>query len=174
MSNYITTNNAEGKAVFTDKIPAPRYKIDTPNLTIEFVYTSHKSIPDLSTEKDIDQYVHDRINGLGPRGAMPPEGVAIAILTWKANAIAPWHRIMTVDTLYVIEGDMEFQLDGGETRILHAGDSVVGRATMHTGRNVTPNGGVVKLVGCSVPVIMPVMVGEHELHAEWIERELKN
>ena len=170
MSNYITTTNAEGKAVFTDKIPAERHKLQAAALSIEFIYTSHKSIPDLSTETDIDQYALDRHNGLGPRGAMPAEGVAIAVLTWKPNAVAPWHRIMTVDTLYVIEGDMELELDSGEKRVLHAGDSLVGRATMHTGRNVTPNDGVVRLLGTSVPVIMPVRVGGHELGAEWVER----
>lgn len=171
MSNYITTNNAEGKAVFYDKIPEKRHTIVSPKMDLDFIYTTHKSIPDLSTDADLVQFDHDRVHGLGPKGQLPAEGAALAILTWKGDAIAPWHRIMAVDCLYMIEGEMELQLDSGETRILKAGDSVVGRATMHTGRNVTPNGGVAKLVGFSVPVISPIKVGEMELAAEWIERE---
>jgi quercetin dioxygenase-like cupin family protein len=170
MSNYITTNNAERKAVFTDKIPEKRHKLSAPNLDIEFIYTTHKSIPDLSTEADIDQFAIDRLNGLGPKGAMPAEGAALAVLTWKGDALAPWHRIMTVDCLYLVEGIMELELDGGEKRIMHPGDSLVGRATMHTGRNITPNGGIMKLLGFSLPVVTPVKVGGHELGAEWIER----
>lgn len=170
MSSYITTHNDEGKAIFSPRVPKERHGIDTKNVTIELVYTTHKSIPDLSTEADIDQYLIDRVKGLGSQGGLPAEGLAMGILTWKPNCVAPWHRIMAVDTLYVIEGDMEVELDSGEKVVLHAGDTMAGRGTMHTGKNITPNNGVAKMLGVSIPVVTPIKVAGKELAHEWVER----
>lgn len=167
MSNYITAHNAEGKAVFSDRIPTERHVIDNGSIILEYIYTCHAFPANLSTEADIDRFDHDRIKGPAPNSTLPPQGFATAIVTLKPDVPLKWHRVMCLDTFYVIEGDMELSLDSGETRTLHAGDSFVQRATMHTGRNVTPNNGVLKLLGSAVPCVIPVEAGSHKLEEEW-------
>ncbi|KAI4283251.1 MAG: hypothetical protein L6R38_002293 [Xanthoria sp. 2 TBL-2021] len=167
MSNYITTHNAEGKAIFSDSIPTARHVIDNGMIILEYIYTGHSFPANLSSEADITQFDHDRIHGPAPGSTLPPKGFATAIVTIKPDAPLKWHRVMCLDTFYVIEGDFELSLDSGETRTLHAGDSFVQRATMHTGKNVTPNGGALKLLGSAVPCVIPVEVGEHKLEEEW-------
>ncbi|KAL8737329.1 MAG: hypothetical protein Q9181_001785 [Wetmoreana brouardii] len=167
MSNYITTHNASGKAIFSPKIPTTRHIIDSGSILLEYIYTCHTFPAPLSAETDIDQFAHDRIHGPAPHSTLPPNGFATAIVTFKKDAPLKWHRVMCLDTFYVIEGDMELSLDSGETRILHKGDSFVQRATMHTGRNVTPDEGVLKLLGSAVPCVVPVEVGVLKLEEEW-------
>ncbi|KAL9639607.1 MAG: hypothetical protein Q9204_001017 [Flavoplaca sp. TL-2023a] len=167
MSNYITTHDASGHAIFSPKIPTPRHIIDNGSILLEYIYTAHTFPAPLSTEADIDQFAHDRIHGPAPGATLPPNGFATAIVTFKKDAPLKWHRVMNLDTFYVIEGDMELKLDSGETRILHQGDSFVQRATMHTGRNVTPGEGLLRLLGSAVPCVVPVEVGGCKLEEEW-------
>ncbi|KAL8992187.1 MAG: hypothetical protein Q9169_007299 [Polycauliona sp. 2 TL-2023] len=167
MSNYITTHNDAGKAVFSPKVPRARHVIDNGSILLEYIYTAHAFPAPLSTEADIDQFNHDRIHGPASNSTLPPKGFATAIVTFKPDAPLKWHRVMCLDTFYIIEGDMELQLDSGETEVLHQGDSFVQRATMHTGRNVTPGEGVLKLLGSAIPCVVPVEVGGLKLEEEW-------
>lgn len=45
------------------------------------------------------------------------------------------HRTLSLDYVTVIEGSIELVLEGGESRVLEKGDTVVQRATMHQWRN---------------------------------------
>lgn len=74
---------------------------------------------------------------------------------------------MTLDTIYVLEGEIELLLDSGEMKVLKAGDTIVQRGTMHQWNNVTPNGGVAKLFGVAVTSKEPIAVGGKELSTEW-------
>lgn len=49
------------------------------------------------------------------------------------------HRTPTLDYIVVIQGLLELILDSGETRLLHPGDTVVQRGTMHAWRNPSPD-----------------------------------
>lgn len=52
------------------------------------------------------------------------EGVMITFFEFEPDAIIPEHHHPHQQITYVIEGSMEFDLDG-EKRVLHAGDGVL-------------------------------------------------
>lgn len=74
---------------------------------------------------------------------------------------------MTLDTVVVIEGVVECCLDSGESRVLRVGDTITQRGTMHKWKNVTPNGGQVKMFSVMQPIQQPLRVGEKVLGSEW-------
>lgn len=45
------------------------------------------------------------------------------------------YRTQTLDHMIVVDGELELILDGGETRLVKAGEIVIQRAPMHTWRN---------------------------------------
>ena len=130
MSHFITTHNAKGKAVFSDRLAPEQVNIPSPMGSMTILSTSHHAPCDPSTEKDIDHYDHDRTNGLPPGMICPSNGYASSILTFAPGATTPMHRTMTIDTVVCIEGVMLLQLDSGEERTMKAGDSMVQRATL--------------------------------------------
>jgi quercetin dioxygenase-like cupin family protein len=85
----------------------------------------------------------------------------------KGGYESAMHRTMTVDTLVLIEGEMEITLDSGETRTLKAGDSLVQRATMHKWKNVTPNDGLARWVVFIQAAAEPLKFGDKILGHEW-------
>ena len=125
MSNYITTHNSEGKAIFSGS-SGGRTKLDTPIGSMEVLYTTHNVPTNVASEADIDQYSQDAKGALGNR-LCPEKGTAAAVLNISPNSESPFHRTMTLDMFLVIEGDLELLLDSGEKRTLHAGDCVTQR-----------------------------------------------
>lgn len=63
-------------------------------------------------------------------------------MSLRPGAQSPMHRTVTMDWAVILEGEMELALDGGETRRLKAGDSVVMRGTMHQWVNCSAEGWV--------------------------------
>jgi quercetin dioxygenase-like cupin family protein len=154
-NNYITSHNKEGKATFTDKVASEQIQIplfpggSLDSGSLQCIYYSDRFLPDLSTEADIEQYVNVRANGLPPGQYAPPSGFIINVITLAPDWESPWHQTSTLNTLVVVEGVMELYLDGGEFCSLEVGDSVVQRGTNHRWKNVTPNGGVVRMLAVS-------------------------
>lgn len=56
------------------------------------------------------------------------------------NALSSMHRTVSLDYGVVLEGEVQLELDSGETRLLKRGDVAVQRGTNHAWRNVTPPG----------------------------------
>jgi quercetin dioxygenase-like cupin family protein len=107
---------------------------------MRIIYTSNSVPSNLNSEADIDQYSHIRTAGL-PGGAIcPPGGTAAAIISLKPGAQSPMHRTVTMDWAVILEGEVDLILDGGETRRLRVGDSVVMRGTMHQWMNCSADG----------------------------------
>ena len=79
MAHYITTHNSKAEAVYSDKVPSDRVQFPTPIGTMELIATTHSSPVDVSTDSDIDQFAHDRENGIGTR-MFPENGTAVRIL----------------------------------------------------------------------------------------------
>lgn len=176
MSNYITTHNAEGKAVFSSKVPQEQKKIAMhpgqkdleKDGYLQVVYSNHTFKPNLSTEADIDKYEQDRLKPDFPQGHIcPPGGAATAIVAMGPDAVSPMHRTMTLDTIIILEGDVELYLDSGESRTLHTGDIVIQRGTMHQWKNVTPNGGILRMAAIAQAIVTPIEVGGKKLDTEW-------
>ncbi|KAK3052470.1 hypothetical protein LTR09_006324 [Extremus antarcticus] len=167
MSHYVTTHNSSGEATFSAKISPSQAEIQTPFGTQNILFTTWNSPINLSTEADIDQYSKDRSEGLGHK-ICPENGSAAAIISLPPKAESPFHRTMTLDVIYILEGSLELHLDSGEKRTLKAGDSVVQRAGMHKWVNVSENDGWAKMLGFTQPVVDPVEVGGKKLGTEFV------
>jgi quercetin dioxygenase-like cupin family protein len=159
--NHITTHNETGEAVFTTSIPTRRHQIPLfPGGglalgSLQCIYYSNHFNSDLSSGNDLEEYALIRTTGL-PLGQYAPfNGVIINVVTMASGWESPWHQTSTLDVLVVIEGNVELHLDGGECRNLKEGDYVVQRATNHRWKNVTPNGGSVRMFAVSQPVQSP-------------------
>ncbi len=64
MSHYVTSHDANGQAVFSDKVPAQRKGLNTPMGGMSFLYTTYSALADVSNEDDVEKYHHDRENGI--------------------------------------------------------------------------------------------------------------
>ncbi|KAI5357574.1 Putative rmlC-like cupin domain superfamily, rmlC-like jelly roll protein [Septoria linicola] len=172
MSNYITTHNAQGKAIFAEA-SAPHHKIpiqlglDPEVASMTFLYTTESFPPNLSSESDIEQYSLHRSNGLPPGQICTPAGTSVGIATMAPGAEAPMHGTMTLDTIYILEGAVELHLEPGEVRTMTVGDSILQRGTMHKWKNVTPNNGKMRMMALVQPIVTPLRVGGKSLDTEW-------
>ncbi|KAK3364538.1 hypothetical protein B0T25DRAFT_530457 [Lasiosphaeria hispida] len=76
-------------------------------------------------------------------GAAPPADIwfptagesLVRYCDWGPGAEVPMHRSETVDFGVLLCGEMELTLDGGEARVIRAGELIVQRGTLHAWRN---------------------------------------
>ena len=68
-------------------------------------------------------------------------GTVCRIVDFGPNTQPVMHRTQSLDYGVVLEGEVEMQLDSGESRILKRGDVAVQRGTNHAWKNVTKVGG---------------------------------
>jgi hypothetical protein len=194
MSTYITTHNSSGQAIFSTAVPEERHTMAIPGGCLELLSSTHTFPPNLSTESDIEQFAHDRTNGL-PNGALcPPNGAAGAIFTFDPDGSSLFHRTMTLDSIIMLQGVLELHLDSGEVRTLKVGDAVTQRGTMHKWVNKTSDHGKAKIFGKStthltligqdrgahnpnetdcpsalaMPIVQPLEVAGKKLETEWV------
>ncbi|RAO72178.1 uncharacterized protein BHQ10_008190 [Talaromyces amestolkiae] len=180
MAHYITTHDAYGNAIFfspkaaasTGPDSQQQHSMPIPIGDIRIISSSHQSPPTLSNESDIEQYYQrDRISPFfpGERRICPDNGTAACIISMAPGAGGGgMHRTMTLDTVVVVEGEVEITLDSGEMRTLRTGDSLLQRGTMHKWRNVTPDEGWARWVCFIQAAAGPVKVGDRVLDNEWI------
>jgi mannose-6-phosphate isomerase-like protein (cupin superfamily) len=172
MSLYVTTHNAEGKAIFSGKVLQEVKKNEITIGDIRIISSTHKFPVDLSTESDIEQYNQDCTQPIfpGARRICPDGGTAVCIMSLKPGVGKTGgilHRTMTLDVLVVIEGEIEIHLDSGEMKVVKTGDSIVQRATMHKWVNVTPNNGWARWVVFIQAAADAVHIGDKMLVSEW-------
>ena len=85
----------------------------------------------------------------------------------KPGGESGFHRTMTLDTIVMLEGEIELHLDSGEKRILKAEDTIVQRGTMHKWVNVTPNGGWARWVAFIQIIEQPLEIANMTFRGEW-------
>jgi quercetin dioxygenase-like cupin family protein len=146
MATLITTHDTGGRSVFSDKVSTEAHPIEIPGGNLSIIYSTHSFPHSLACEDDIDQFAHDRKNGIAD-GICPRNGHAAAIVSFAPGAVSAMHRTLSLDVMVIIEGELELYLDSGEKRIVRTGDSIVQRGTMHCWKNVTANGGWAKAAG---------------------------
>ena len=140
MSQVITTHNSSGQAIFSSKVSEEQHDLPLPFGGMRLIYSSDSVPTDLNSEADIEQYNHIRTAGLPGGTICPPGGTAAAIVSLRPGAQSPMHRTVTMDWAVILEGEVDLVLDGGETRRLRVGDSVVMRGTMHQWVNRSADG----------------------------------
>jgi quercetin dioxygenase-like cupin family protein len=102
-----------------------------------------KVVPDEEANQDLKSYAEDLETPKRPDGSSPASTSCI-MFDLPPGAEVPMHRTVSLDCGVILDGEIELQLDSGETKILKKGDMVVQRGTAHGWKNVTPlesNGG---------------------------------
>lgn len=167
MSQFVTTFNSSGKSIFSLKIPTEQNTLSIPLGKITYLYTTHTSPLNLSTETDIDAYATDRVKGLPPTTPVPEGGTSAAVIELAPGASTPNRRTITMGVFGVLKGVLRLFLDSGEERVLKEGDVVVIRAALHTWRNETPGDEWAKLMVFAQSV-EEFEVGGKKVEAEWL------
>lgn len=148
MAQFITTHNADGKAIFNNKIEQQKdFPIALGRMTL--LYSTHKMPENVDTQEDTEQYLIDREGGFGPGVACPPGGTAASLLHFAPGLKSPMRRQPTIGVFYVLEGELVLSLGGGELRRFKAGDSGVLRGANHSWSNETPDQGWAKVINFS-------------------------
>lgn len=166
MSQVITTHNSSGQAIFSCKVPEQEHELVLPFGGMRIIYTSDSIPTDLNTESDIDKYSQIRTAGLPNSAVCPPGGAAAAIVNLSPGAESPMHRTVTMDWAVILEGEVDLILDGGETRRLRVGDSVVMRGAMHQWVNRSREGRWARMVAFAQDIV-PIEVDGKELGTEF-------
>ncbi|RAH71711.1 cupin domain-containing protein [Aspergillus aculeatinus CBS 121060] len=133
ITRNITTHNEEGKGVF---LPPTNSQWDSPmanGWAINNVIYNTTGFPvDLNDGQDL------KYSSTHEPGLMENEGSLIRIIDFAPGCESNAHRALSLGYGVVLEGEFEFELDGGEKRVMKRGDVSVNRATIHTWRNFSP------------------------------------
>ena len=75
--------------------------------------------------------VDDFDAGMSQPGASIPGGSALRLADMSPGYRSAMHRTSTIDYVFILSGELDMELDGGETVHLKGGDIVVQRGTNH-------------------------------------------
>ena len=75
--------------------------------------------------------VDDFESGMSQPGASIPGGSALRMVDMNPGYRSAMHRTSTVDYVFILSGELDMELDGGETVLLKGGDIVIQRGTNH-------------------------------------------
>ncbi|KAI9877884.1 MAG: hypothetical protein M1830_002513 [Pleopsidium flavum] len=161
VTRHITTNDPTGTAQIHASTPGQWQRIG-PHLAINTIYSTSTSPPSLTDNTDIT--THEQAISSGTLGLAQPHGTVCSIVELGPGNTAPhMHRTQSLDYGVVVAGEVELLLDGGEKRVLGAGDVVVQRATMHAWRNPSETEWarmMFVLVGCEKLVVWGKEMGQ--------------
>ena len=92
--------------------------------------------PPLSLEgEDTKNYTHFLQN---PPPLTIPGGVTIVwYIDTPPGAGSPMHRTISLDYVFILEGELQLTLDSGDVRQLKAGDTIIQRGTAHEWLNLS-------------------------------------
>lgn len=77
MVHYITTHNAEGKAILSSSSPATPAKIPIgEDNYLEVLYSTQNWPPSVVGEDSLDSYAAEHAQGTSGGGICPPEGIS--------------------------------------------------------------------------------------------------
>ncbi|KAJ5682428.1 hypothetical protein N7462_005593 [Penicillium macrosclerotiorum] len=147
-NRYITTHNAYGKAVFSNRLPEAMPNQVFNGVPFSLAYTSSEFPVQLSADADLGKY---EANLSTPPGLVISTGSVCRIVDFAPHVESPMHRTVSLDYGVVLEGEVELSLDSGERRILKRGDVAIQRATSHAWKNVTPDSGCARMLYVLIP-----------------------
>ncbi|KAK6443023.1 hypothetical protein LTR95_000737 [Oleoguttula sp. CCFEE 5521] len=132
----ITTHDAEGKSIVSDKLDEklPTTVVDNGSAIFSLPYVTQQFPVEMNDGKDLDGYQKYLAS---PPGLVNTTGTVVRIVDVKPGHLSPMHRTVSLDLGIVLQGDMELVLDSGETRRMGPGDQCIQRGTMHAWRNLS-------------------------------------
>ena len=130
---YITDHDADGKAVFSDRISdlQPWVPIDK-EANFSLNYTTSQFPVSFKDNKDLAQY--EGYLEAKP-GLVVPGGSVLRVVDLAPGGLSAMHRTVSLDYGVVLEGEVYLELDSGERRLMRRGDISIQRGTNHAWRN---------------------------------------
>jgi quercetin dioxygenase-like cupin family protein len=135
-NRFITTHNAEGKAIIDESIPAaaPFYSLGEGDAAFALCYATTGFPVNIADGADTTVY---RNFLAAPPGIVVTGGTVLRYVDMPPGATSPMHRTVSLDYGVVLEGEIELVLDSGDVRVMKRGDVSVQRGTMHAWRNMS-------------------------------------
>jgi quercetin dioxygenase-like cupin family protein len=112
------------------------------------------------TDRPLSDNVSDWNYGVSQPGPTVPAGSALRMVDINPGYRSAMHRTSTIDYVFILEGELEMELDGGEWVHLQAGDIVIQRGTNHAWENKSDR--VCRLASVLVAA-EPVRIGDKVL-----------
>lgn len=155
-----TDPNGRGRFASDAQVPAIRTPNSHPDAAFWPIWGLNKPI-----ELPVDGDSHDYDSVFPPPGGLrvhvsriPPEKEEKEYAT--ASGGQQQHKTASVDVLVVLEGELWLELDGGEERLVRAGEVVIQNGTKHAWHNRSD-------VACTA---LAVMYGaEHKDSPDWLK-----
>jgi hypothetical protein len=110
------------------------------------------------TDKPLSDNVSDWDYGVSQPGPTMPGGSALRFVDINPGYRSAMHRTNSIDYVFILDGELEMELDGGEWVHLKAGDIVVQRGTNHAWEN--KSGRVCRLASVLIAAEPVVIDGE--------------
>ena len=120
----IVTGHRDGKAVVWKDDAPSNAASRVPGLSSTLVWSTDATPADYSRDEDMGE----RKLGIQP----PPRGTRFSVLDVEPGNAAFMHRTDSVDYVICLAGEIEMDMDGGETVKMRAGDVMVQRGTSHS------------------------------------------
>lgn len=135
-NRFITTHDANGKAIIDTTIPAPApfYELGKGDAFFAQCYVTEGFPPSLDDAADVAIYQGYLAR---PPGLTISNGSVLRYVDIPPDFTSPMHRTVSLDYGVLLEGEVDLVLDSGETRAMRRGDVCVQRATMHAWRNTS-------------------------------------
>lgn len=131
---YVTTHDAEGKAVFSQAFDVSVTAHEIPGMYYYEAYKTFDAPANMTDEADI-KAVQSRAADEGTISFPAPGATIFRYCDWAPGSSAPLHRHETMDFGIVVNGEVEAIMESGETRLLKVGDCIIQRNTLHAWRN---------------------------------------
>lgn len=157
----ITTHNADGKAVISEDLSESPPRIDIPGMNFYLCYTLNQAPGVLQNNQDLKEY-QDRL----PHnvGLSIPGGTLLRVVDFlPGESEGPIHRTKTIDFGVIMEGELQLNLDSGESTVLKRGDILIQRGTIHLWKNNSTTEvarGFFVLVDAELPIVNGTKLSE--------------
>ncbi|ROW08019.1 hypothetical protein VPNG_06066 [Cytospora leucostoma] len=155
---HITTHNDEGRAVWV------RY--DDDKLLMSVLYTTQFP-SDLNDEADVKLHRSRVAQGPQATGLTLKGGTVLRYVEFAPGYTCMMHRTQSLDYGIVMEGSVVALFDSGEEQVMHRGDVMVQRATMHAWKNQSEKDWA-RMLFC-LQDTKPLFVGEERFKEAGIE-----
>jgi len=120
----VVTGHKDGRAVVWKDDTPSNQSSRVPGLESALVWSTDSTPAEFSGEEDMGQ----RKLGIQP----PPSGTRFSVLDIQPGNAAYMHRTDSIDYVVCVAGEIEMDMDSGETVKLAAGEVLVQRGTNHS------------------------------------------
>lgn len=147
VTRHITGHSPTGRAIVVSSTPGQWTSLMNDTAAFNVVYTTSTFPPDLNNDADLAAHERTISDPARPLGLVHPGGTVCRIVDFGPGTEPLVHRTQSLDYGVVLEGEVDMILDDGVVvQRMGRGDVAVQRATNHGWKNVTPDGGWLRML----------------------------